>query len=78
MDQLSTPTLDDFSPREREIAELVAAGYSRKSIAQRLGIAMGTVQSHMDRIANKIDGQGRLAIRITRFMMSAPSTAPAA
>ena len=32
--------------RQREIVRLLAAGYSQKQVARRLGIAYGTVRKH--------------------------------
>jgi DNA-binding NarL/FixJ family response regulator len=37
------------SPRQAEILNLVAAGLSDKEIALRLGLAYGTVRTHLER-----------------------------
>ncbi len=57
-----------LSPREREILQYVALGYSNKAIAQRLGISHQTVKNHMTAILRKLDLSDRtqaaiLAIR---------------
>lgn len=39
-----------LSPRDREVLRLVADGYTRKEIGQRLGITAGTVQNHTEAI----------------------------
>jgi len=38
-----------FTPRQQQILELVAAGYSDKQIASKLRVSPRTVQSHLDR-----------------------------
>jgi DNA-binding NarL/FixJ family response regulator len=45
----------EFSPREREVAELVGDGESYDQIAAALGISSCTVRTHVVRMANKID-----------------------
>ncbi|WP_376793075.1 response regulator [Thermoflexus sp.] len=62
--------IDDrsLSPREREILQYVALGYSNKAIAERLGISQQTVKNHMTAILRKLDLSDRtqaaiLAIR---------------
>ncbi|GBD10227.1 Transcriptional regulatory protein DegU [Candidatus Thermoflexus japonica] len=57
-----------LSPREREILQYVALGYSNKAIAERLGISQQTVKNHMTAILRKLDLSDRtqaaiLAIR---------------
>lgn len=37
---------DTLTRRQREIFRLLAAGYSQKEAARRLGIAYGTVRKH--------------------------------
>lgn len=44
-----------LSPREREILQYVALGYSNKAIADRLGISQQTVKNHMTAILRKLD-----------------------
>lgn len=51
-----------FSPREREIAELIGDGESYKQIGAALGIAMTTVRSHVVRMSKKIDTEGDRAL----------------
>ncbi len=59
---------DILSPREREILQYVALGYSNKAIAERLGISEQTVKNHMTAVLRKLDLSDRtqaaiLAIR---------------
>lgn len=56
------PTFDALSPREREVAGLVAAGLRNKDIALALGITLGTVKDHVHRILDKTGLDGRAAI----------------
>ena len=43
-----------LTPREREVARLVAAGLSNKQIAAELVIAQRTAEGHVDRILRKL------------------------
>ncbi len=45
----------DLTPRELEILELIANGYSNQKIANRLFIEVGTVKNHVHNILNKLD-----------------------
>ena len=47
------PTLDGLSPREREVAELIARGLDNRSIAERLFISVSTVKDHVHNILDK-------------------------
>jgi DNA-binding CsgD family transcriptional regulator len=49
-------TWDDMPPRQREVAQLVAAGLPDKLIARRLGITPGTVGQHLALIARRLGG----------------------
>src|SRR5450759_1771013 len=42
--------VEDLSPREREILELLASGLPNKQIASRMGVADGTVRWHLRHI----------------------------
>jgi DNA-binding NarL/FixJ family response regulator len=44
----------DLSPREREILGFVAGGLSNREIAERLGLAEGTVRIHLSNIFEKL------------------------
>ncbi|MBB3178793.1 response regulator transcription factor [Variovorax sp. Sphag1AA] len=50
---------EQLSAREIEILELVAAGNSNKSIADKLSIAEGTVKSHIKNILAKLGARDR-------------------
>jgi DNA-binding CsgD family transcriptional regulator len=44
-----------LTPRERDIVQLTLAGYPTSSIAERLGLAVGSVKNHRTRIFRKLD-----------------------
>jgi DNA-binding NarL/FixJ family response regulator len=50
---------EPFTAREEEVLRLVAEGLSNKAIATRLGIAVGTVKSHLKPIFDKLQVQSR-------------------
>jgi DNA-binding NarL/FixJ family response regulator len=44
-----------LSPREAEVAELVAEGLTNREIAERLVLSTRTVEGHIDRILGKLN-----------------------
>src|SRR5215470_19205589 len=71
-DKPSAPTLSDgapLTPRELQVARLIAAGRSNKEIAAELVISQRTAENHVEHILTKLgawvaasqpDGEGRL------------------
>lgn len=59
----SDPCFAELTPREREVAALVAAGLRNADIALALGIALGTVKDHVHRVLHKsgLDGRSQVA-----------------
>jgi DNA-binding CsgD family transcriptional regulator len=53
---------DTLSPREREIARMVARGYTNKMIASVLNISLWTVSTHLRRIFLKLGVSSRAAM----------------
>jgi DNA-binding CsgD family transcriptional regulator len=43
-----------LSPRERQILAMIAAGKRSKDIAEELGIALRTVNTHRENLAKKL------------------------
>jgi len=56
----SANEVDGLSPREREILELLAAGFPNKQIAARLGLTDGTVRWHLRHVYNKLHVRSRM------------------
>lgn len=52
----------NLSPREQAIANLIARGFSNKSIAKELDISPWTVATYIRRIFEKIDVNSRTAM----------------
>ena len=56
--------LERLSPREREVAELVAEGLTNAEIAQRLVLAPDSVKKNVTRILTKLDLRDRVQLVI--------------
>ena len=52
-----TARLDQLTPRERQVLNMVAAGESNKSIAQALGISEKTVEAHRAHVMEKMQAR---------------------
>ena len=53
-----------LTPREREVAWLVAEGLSNSAIARRLTLSERTVESHVSRVLHKLDLRSRTALAL--------------
>src|SRR5215831_12488379 len=51
--------VEDLSPREREILELLSAGFANKEIADRVGVSDGTVRWHLRHVYHKLHVRSR-------------------
>jgi DNA-binding NarL/FixJ family response regulator len=51
--------VEDLSPRELEILELLAGGFPNKAIADRLGLTDGTVRWHLRHVYHKLHVRSR-------------------
>src|SRR5207247_10693854 len=51
-----------LSPREREVAALVASGLSHREIGKRLFIAERTAEGHLEQIRNKLGFHSRAEV----------------
>ena len=56
---VSIEWLNTLSPREREVAMLVARGLANKEIARELGLSLGTVKLHVHSIFLKLGTRSR-------------------
>jgi DNA-binding CsgD family transcriptional regulator len=54
-----------LSPREREVGELIAQGYTNEQIARRLSVGLDTVKKHVSRVLAKTGARSR-----TQFTVS--------
>ncbi len=63
------PLVEELTPREREVLQLLAQGLSNKAIAYQLGISEHTVKFHVNAIMNKLGAQSRTeaAVLATRM-----------
>jgi two-component system response regulator NreC len=48
-------TTDGLTPREREVLQLIAEGYTNKEIAGIMNLSVKTIQSHRTNLMNKLD-----------------------
>ena len=66
----SPPELATLTPREKEVLQLIAAGYSNREIAEQLYIAERTVKNHVNSILRRLDLRDRTqaAIFATNYL----------
>jgi DNA-binding NarL/FixJ family response regulator len=63
------PLIEELTPREMEVLQLLAEGLPNKSIAHQLDISEHTVKFHVNAIMGKLGAQSRTeaAVRATRL-----------
>jgi RNA polymerase sigma factor (sigma-70 family) len=54
-DNLSPRKSGELTPREAEVLQLIAEGFSNKQIAAELGISIKTVEKHRQQVMNKLN-----------------------
>jgi DNA-binding CsgD family transcriptional regulator len=62
-----TDGLDGLTPRQREVAQLIGAGYTNAGIATRLDISVKTVEKHLGDIYLRYNLSGRAALAAQWF-----------
>ena len=63
--------VEDLSPREKEILELLAVGFPNKQIADRMGVTDGTVRWHLRHVYHKLHVRSRTEAAL-KFRSSKP------
>ena len=53
-----------LTPRELEVARLVASGLRNAAIAEVMGISVVTVKNHLARTMQKLDVQSRMEVML--------------
>ena len=59
--------LDELTPREREILELVALGLSNVEIADRLWLSPLTVKTHVSHVLSKLNARDRVQLVVSAY-----------
>ena len=68
--------MTNLTPREHDVAALIAEGLSNKLIADRLGISDHTAKFHVNNIAKKFNTTSRVVVAVSytvERMLQAPS-----
>jgi DNA-binding NarL/FixJ family response regulator len=65
--QKENPALQSLTPRERDIARLVAQGLKNKEIAERLFLSEGTVRNNIVIIMEKLEVDNRTQLSIAYY-----------
>ncbi|MCL2621070.1 MAG: response regulator transcription factor [Defluviitaleaceae bacterium] len=65
--QAENPALEDLTPRERDIARLVAQGLSNKEIAEQLFLSEGTVRNNIVTIMEKLGVTNRTQLGMAYY-----------
>jgi DNA-binding NarL/FixJ family response regulator len=60
----STRYFSDLTPREREVANLIARGYTNPQIAAELTITRETAKTHVSNILSKLGVWSRVDVRL--------------
>lgn len=67
-DSPTSPQIGDLSPRQREVARLVADGLTNREIADAMCLSEGTVKNHVTRILDhaNVPDRTKLAVLVAR------------
>jgi len=72
-------TLEQLTPREREVLSLMAQGRSNQAIADALFVSAGSVEKHISSLLTKldlppVDGENRRVMAVLRYLESEDRT----
>src|SRR5690348_18091965 len=68
--------LSELTPREQQIAELIAQGLTNEQIGARLTLTRGTVANHVGHILTKTGVPSRLHVAVALARTASGRTAP--
>jgi DNA-binding NarL/FixJ family response regulator len=68
-----TDGLNTLSPRERDVAERVASGYTNQRIAEELYLSVKTIETHVSKIFDKLGVSSRAQVA-AHWVTHAPAT----
>lgn len=71
------PSLSHLTPRERQVAQLIAAGASNKEIADKLNISEHTAKFHVRQAAAKFGVKLRTETAVAYVLATAAAARPA-
>jgi PAS domain S-box-containing protein len=66
---VESTTIEDLTPREKEILQLVAIGRTNHQIGRSLNLSDGTVKNHVARIIDKLGAPDRTAAAVRAFRL---------
>jgi ATP/maltotriose-dependent transcriptional regulator MalT len=70
MREALTKTLPSITDRQRQVVELIAAGYSNDEIGEQLGISPRTVKAHCDVLRQKLGVSRRRQIPVAYRLLT--------
>jgi DNA-binding NarL/FixJ family response regulator len=73
----AVPPVTALTPREREVAALIAEGLSNAEIAQRLVLSPGTVGNHVGHILRALGARNRVQVAVWAVEQGLRSAGPA-
>ena len=66
---VESTTIEELTPREKEILQLVAVGRTNHQIGRGLNLGVGTVKNHVARIIGKLEAPDRTAAAVRAFRL---------
>ena len=70
------PAISQLTPREREVLDLIASGFSNSEICKRLVISEATTKTHVAHILHKLDLRDRIQAVIYAYENGLVATRP--